>query len=190
MFLCSKKEKDLLQKVQSFANQLQQYRFDSENSLTETKENAKKQEQQLQKEISSLQKQIEELEFKYNQAKTSEKELMTKKDSLEIEIQTMKEKYTKEISEWKHRFETEQKVQKEAAVSKTNISSKKNNIMEMEKELNELRNVVKKQTAIIDKLGKKQRVPKSSGGRGDLRINHVKKGSNRGFGKVRPSSNR
>jgi hypothetical protein len=78
--LCSKKEKDLLGKVQYFANQLQQYRFDSQNSLVAAKEASEKKEKQLKDEIRGLRTKVEELEGEYSKAKTFTETLIKQRD--------------------------------------------------------------------------------------------------------------
>jgi len=108
----SKKEKDLLGKVQYFANQLEQYRFDSQNSLLAAKEVSDKKETQLQEEIKGLRVKVDELEGEYSKAKSLTDKLKTQRDDLETELNSFKERYAQDITEWENRFELEQNARK------------------------------------------------------------------------------
>ena len=112
MFIRSKKEKDLLGKVQYFANQLEQYRFDSQNSLLAAKEVSDKKETQLQEEIKGLRVKVDELEGEYSKAKSLTDKLKTQRDDLETELNSLKERYAQDITEWENRFELEQNARK------------------------------------------------------------------------------
>lgn len=99
-------------KVQYFSNQLQQYRFDSQKSLTAAKEASEKKEAQLKEEIRTLRLKVEELEGEYSKARAFTEELIAKRDSLEKELSELKAMYAKEITAWENRYEMEQNERK------------------------------------------------------------------------------
>jgi len=104
----SKKEKDLLGKVQYFANQLQQYRFDSQKSLSAAKDASLKQEAALKEEIRSLRLKVDELEGEYSKAKAFTELLIAQKNDLQKELGELKRRYSDDVTEWETRYELEQ----------------------------------------------------------------------------------
>lgn len=107
-----KKEKDLLRKVKDFASQLEQYRFDSQQSLLTAKWASEKKEAGLREEIRTLRLKVEELEGEYSKAKEFTETLIAQRNDLEKELKVMRERYATDITDWENRYELEQNERK------------------------------------------------------------------------------
>ena len=86
----SQKEKDLLEKVQFFANQLEQYRFDSQKALFAAKDSSKNKELQLKEEIRELRRRVNELDWERNKSKETTQKVTAQRDELRKEVKKLK----------------------------------------------------------------------------------------------------
>lgn len=98
----------LTDRIQDFANQLQQLRFDSHKQLMQTKQSAEQREMQLRIEIQALQKEVDKAQDEAQKAQAASHEMMSKRMELEKELGLLKNKYATDLQDWEDRMEHEQ----------------------------------------------------------------------------------
>lgn len=108
-----KREKSLLEKVQFFANQLEEYRFDSQKALFAAQESSKTKELQFKEEIRTLKERVEQLDWENKQSREKTRTLRYERDALNKELKKLKRQYTSDISELETNYAKEQTKVKE-----------------------------------------------------------------------------
>jgi peptidoglycan hydrolase CwlO-like protein len=97
----------VLEKIQSFANQLHHYRLESEKSLMAAKEASQMNDHKLKREIRMLSFKLQDLEEECRKANDLARQLKGQRNALEREINKLQKTHAKDVAEWTNRFEVE-----------------------------------------------------------------------------------
>ena len=97
----------MLERVQFFANQLEQYRFDSQKALFAARESSKKKEIQLKEEIRTLRQRVEDLDWEQSQSKEKSRTLRRERDALNGQINDLKRQFARDIKDLETLYESE-----------------------------------------------------------------------------------
>ncbi|CAB9521374.1 expressed unknown protein [Seminavis robusta] len=155
------REKDLLEKIQYFANQLQQYRFDAQKTLLAAKEASSNKERKLDQEIRTYQFKLASLQEDYRKAQSLAGRLKGERRDLERDLRKLRQTYQRELSYWETRYEREQdKLVKEQEKNRVLQSQAQESAKQRELErLQDYRNAERKiQTVYETHLGQMEKL--------------------------------